>query len=453
MKSIKLLVTICSAATILCTANATHAEMTPADAARLGKDLTPNGAEAAGNKEGTIPAWTGGLAKPPAGWKPEMGYIDPFLDEKPLFVINAQNVEQHKDKLAPGAIALLKKYPNFRMPVYPTHRTFAYPQSVYDATKAQATKTKMDGEKIVDFKQPATPFPNPKTGVEAIFNTITRWYGAMNRCTDWLPVRPNGDYYRVGFCEEFIQRTNFVDASAIPPGLMFGFYGYYDAPSALVGTIYMAHDPYQVNTDPREVWIYNAGQRRVRRAPDFGYDNYTDGTEGMVHVDTYFGFNGGMDRYNWKLLGKKEMYVPYNAYRLNDPKLKYADMLDKGHLKSDLFRYELHRVWVVEATLKENVTHQVHKRVLYLDEDSYLVAMEDLYDGRGNLWRAMLLPMIQAYDAPTMLPVPQIVHDLSNGSFIVLSIANERKQPFVTFGGKGKWSDFQIDAIRRKGTR
>lgn len=293
------------------------------------------------------------------------------------------------------------------------------------------------------------PFPNPKTGLEAVFNHVGRWYGGLNRCADFLPVRASGEYYKVGFCEEIIQAANF---DSPPKDLLFGFYAWYDAPSSLVGTIYLSYDPINPN-DARQAWFYNAGQRRVRRAPDFTYDNYSDGTEGMLHNDAYFGFNGATDRYDWKLVGKREMYIPYNAYKLNDPKLKYADMVQKGHLKSDLFRYELHRVYVVEGTLKKNMSHQVSKRVLYLDEDSYLVTLNELYDSRGSLWRTMILPLIEAYDTPTMYQIPYISHDLVNGSYIVLNIQNERKQPSVTFNNKGKWADFTIEAIRRKGTR
>ena len=43
------------------------AAVSPDEAAQLGKTLTPTGAEKAGNKDGTIPEWTGGLTTPPAG--------------------------------------------------------------------------------------------------------------------------------------------------------------------------------------------------------------------------------------------------------------------------------------------------------------------------------------------------------------------------------------------------
>lgn len=450
MKTIKAIVATLSIAAFMAGVPAVRAELTQADTDRLGKDLTPNGAVMAGNKEGTIPAWTGGMTKPPAGWKPENGYVDPFANEKPLFVITAQNAEQHKDRLSAGLMAMLKKYPSFNISVYPTHRTFANPKAVYDATKAQAINVKNDGLSIKNYNLPGTPFPIPKNGIEAMYNHHNRWYGGFKRCTDWLPVRGNGEYYRVGFCEDTIQGQNFDKPQ---PNHLFTFLAHYDAPATLVGTVYLVHDVLDHTVSGRQAWIYNAGQRRVRRAPDLAYDNIDDGSEGMGTTDDYYGYQGAMDRYEFKLLGKKEMYIPYNAYKLNDPNLKYKDMVDKGHLKSDLFRYELHRVWVVEATLKPGMSHVIAKRTFYLDEDSNIIAMTDGYDGRGNLWRAYLYPLVQAYDVPLMFASPYINYDLSNGSYLVRGLGNERKQPSTIWNAKGKWDDYQIDALRRRGTR
>ena len=224
-------------------------------------------------------------------------------------------------------------------------------------------------------------------------------------------------------------------------------------PATLVGTIYLVRDPLDYSVKNREAWIYNAGQRRVRRAPDVAFDNQDDGTEGMRTSDDWWGFNGSLERYDWKLIGKKEMYIPYNSYKLNDSKLKYADMSAKGHWKSDLFRYELHRVWIVEATVKPGSSHVVAKRIFFMDEDSMLASLVDGYDTRGNLWRVYLEPQLMAYESKVMFQSPFIVHDLSNGNYIVSMAINERKAPVYQFGAHLKWADYQIDAIRRKGSR
>jgi hypothetical protein len=427
-----------------------HAEMDAAQLERLGKDLTPNGAEMAGNKDGTIPAWTGGLSKPPAGWKPEQGYADPFKDEKPILKIDAKNVDQYKDKLSAGLVAMVKKSPTFYLNVYPSHRTFAQPAAIYEATKKQAATAKMNGLSITGYTGPGTAFPVPKSGVEAMFNHSSRFFGSIKTCRDWLPVRASGDYYRVGFCEDNVQGQNMEPRT---DNEIFAFFGYYDAPETLVGTIYLVHDPVDFTKGARQAWIYNAGQRRVRRAPDLAYDNIDDGTEGMRTTDDYWGFQGAMDRYDFKLAGKKEMYVPYNAYKQQDPTLKYKDMVDKTSLKSELQRFELHRVWVVEATLKAGMSHVLPKRTYYIDEDSHTIVLADGYDGRGNLWRVYTYPLVQAYDAGVMFQAPFITHDLTNGNYMVTALTNERKQPAYSWGAKGKAADFTVDAIRRRGTR
>jgi len=220
-----------------------------------------------------------------------------------------------------------------------------------------------------------------------------------------------------------------------------------------VGTIYLVLDPTDYTIAERQAWLYNAGQRRVRRAPDVCCDATADGDEGMRTNDEYWGFNGRTDFYDWKLVGKREMYIPYNAYKLNDPHLKYADMIDKGMLKSDLMRYELHRVWVVEGTLKSGMSHVYAKRVLYLDEDSHVIALTDEYDGRGNLWRFRLFPLMEFYDVPLMTQSPEIFGDLIAGNFEVMVMINERPQPAYLWNAKGKWSDFSVDSIRRRGTK
>lgn len=451
MSMLKNLLTVVGAATILAASQTSWAAISQEEADRLGKDLTPMGAEKSGNKSGTIPSWDGGITKPPAGWKLEQGYKDPFPDEKPLYVITSQNYEQYKENLGAGMIAMFKKYPSYRMPVYPSHRTFALPNEVYEHVKGQATKVKLDESAgLQNYSPPGIGFPVPKTGKEAMYNHLLRWYGGYRWCTNWLPVRPNGEFYKVGYCEDQVQASN-MDKPR--PNDLYYYFGNYTAPSSLVGTTYLVHEPVDYVKNDRSAWIYNSGQRRVRRAPNVAYDNVDDGTEGMRVTDDWHGFNGGMDRYDWKLAGKKEMYIPYNAYKLIDPKLKYADMLDKGFVKPDLVRYELHRVWVVEATLKKGLSHNYAKRTFYLDEDSWLIASQDAFDGRGNLWRHYQYPLTQLYNVPIMHQRPYMVHDLSNGNLFLGQIDNEIKQPSLTFGAKGKVSDFQAEALRNRGMK
>src|SRR5512139_2576517 len=326
------------AAALLGMAAPASAKLTDAEAARLGADLTPVGAEKAGNKDGTIPAWTGGLCSPPAGWTPAQGYVDPFASDKVLFTITKANAAQYKDKLTPGTLAMLDKYPEFKMNVYQTRRTACYPQEVYDAVKAQAGKIELEGFGIANRGQSTVPFPIPKSGLEAVWNHPMRYLGGgIEREYNSFPVRANGDSYKIGAHEYRIFNQNLDQPQ---DNLLLGFLSYFTAPATLEGTVFLVHEPLDQVKQQRAAWIYNAGQRRVRRAPDLAYDNFTDGTEGMRTSDQFDAWNGAPDRYEWKLIGKKEIYIPYNAYKLADKKLKYKeDIIKKNTINSDLMRY------------------------------------------------------------------------------------------------------------------
>ena len=425
------------------------ATLTAADLDRLGKDLTPTGAARAGNADNSIPEWKGGLTAPPVGWKPEQGYVDPFAHEKPLFTINGANAEQYKDKLGPGLMALLKKHPNFTMPVYRSHRTAALPKEAIGQIRSESPRIDMKDGRIAGRLYSTVPFPIPKIGEEAIHNHILRYVGgSFDREYDSFPVRANGDTFKIGMADQV------VTASAFDPpqdgNLAFAYFARNTSPAILNGTIFLVHEPIEPHKEARLAWIYNPSQRRVRRAPDLAYDAVNDNTDGLRTSDQLWGFNGATDRYDWKLVGKKEMYVPYNTYKIGDKKLKYADIIDKNTIKSDLMRYELHRVWVIEATLKAGQKHIYGKRTFYLDEDSWMVLGEDAYNSHGQLWRIGVHGFRQNYDAQVPWLSVLIWHDLNNGRYLVSNLDNEIKAP-ITFGKKAKWSDFQADALRRAG--
>ena len=428
-----------------------QARLSEAEVARLGADLTPVGAEKAGNKDGTIPAWNGGLTAPPSGWTAAQGYVDPFASDQVKFTISAANADQYKANLSAGTLAMLKKYDNFKMPVYETRRTAAYPQAVYDAVKAQADKVELAGFGVNNLGGTSVPFPIPKSGLEAIWNHTLRYLGGgVDRNYASFPVRANGDYYKIGVREYRIFNANLDQPQ---DNLLLGFLSYFTAPATLEGTVFLVHEPVDQVKQQRAAWIYNAGQRRVRRAPDLTYDNINDGTEGLRTTDQFDAYNGAPDRYDWKIVGKQEIFIPYNAYKLSDKKLKYKDdIIRKNSVNPDVLRYELHRVWVVEANLKANSKHVYAKRVFYLDEDSWTVVYEDAYDTRKQLWRVGIHPLIEFYDAKVPWYRANIWHDLSNGSYLLSLLDNDVKSPWL-FNQKAKWADFQPDALGRAGTK
>ena len=446
----RILTTALAVAGLLGTALPAHAKLTADEAARLGADLTPMGAEKAGNKDGTIPAWTGGLCAPPAGWTAAKGYVDPFASDKVQFTITKANAGQYKDKVTPGMQAMLDKYPEFKMNVYQTRRTACLPQEAYDVIKEMATQIDPNGFGFTGgFSY--TPFPIPKSGLEAIWNHVPRYLGGgVERQFNAFPVRSSGDYYKIGTEE---RRVFFRNLDQPKDNLLGVFMSRFLAPATLEGTVFLVHEPIDQVKETRSAWIYNSGQRRVRRAPDLSYDNVNDGTEGLRTTDQFDAFNGAPDRYDWKLVGKKEIYVPYNAYKLSDKKLKYKeDIIRKNTPNADLMRYELHRVWEVEATLKPGSKHIYGKRTFYLDEDSWTVLYEDAYDSRKQLWRVSIHPLIQFYDAKVPWYRANIWHDLNNGSYLLSNLDNEIKAPWK-FGDKAAWGDFQPDALRRIGTK
>ncbi|MDD1507198.1 DUF1329 domain-containing protein [Pseudomonas sp. CNPSo 3701] len=426
------------------------------EAAKLGNTLTPVGAEKAGNADGSIPAWTGGLPVN-AGAVDSAGFLaDPFPNEKPLFTITAQNVEQYKDKLTPGQYAMFKRYPEtYRMPVYTTHRTANVPDSIIAATKENATNTKLiqGGEGLENFKF-ANPFPIPKDGLEAIWNHITRYRGAsVRRHVVQVTPQANGSFSPVSLEEEFAFRSMMkgVDTSQ-PSNILFYFKQRVTAPSRLAGNVLLVHETIDQVKEPRMAWLYNAGQRRVRRAPQVSYDGPGTAADGLRTSDNLDMYNGSPDRYDWQLLGKKEIYIPYNSYRLDSPKLKYTDIVKPGHLNPDLTRYELHRVWHVTATLKQGERHIYAKRDFYIDEDTWQAAAIDHYDGRGTLWRVAEAHAQYYYDKQVPWYAVEVIHDLLSGRYLALGLKNEEKQAYE-FDYPAKESDYTPAALRQSGVR
>ncbi|WP_411383806.1 DUF1329 domain-containing protein [Pseudomonas sp. L7] len=425
------------------------------EAAKLGTTLTPMGAEKAGNADGSIGPWEP-LSKT-AGSVDARGFLsDPYGSEKPLFTITAANADQYKDKLSPGQLAMLKRYPDtYKLPVYKTHRGATVPDAVYADIKSNATQTTLveGGNGLNNFRG-AIPFPIPKSGVEVIWNHITRYRGgSVSRMVTQATPQQNGSYSLVYFSDQFVFRDKMKDYDPNNPGnVLFYFKQEVTAPARLAGTVLLVHETLDQVKEPRKAWIYNAGQRRVRQAPQVSYDGPGTAADGLRTSDNLDMYNGAPDRYDWKLEGKKEMYIASNAYKLDDPKLKYADIIKAGHINQDLSRYELRRVWHVVATLKPGQRHIYAKRDFYIDEDTWQAAVIDQYDGRNQLWRVSEAHAQPYYNNQVPWYTLEAIYDLQSGRYLALGMKNEEKQSY-DFGFKASKADFQPAALRQSGVR
>ncbi len=420
------------------------------EAAKLGGELTVVGAQTSGNAAGTIPAYTGGLPQD-KGADP---YKNVFADEKPLFVINPGNLAQYKANLTVGQQAMFAKYPKtYTMPVYKSHRTAKYPDFILKKAKMNATTAELlaGGNGLNNFDE-TVPFAIPQNGLEVIWNHVTRYRGGsvqINRAQ--VPVQRDGSF-----------TAQKIRAQFTPPQYLKGGYDaeedknilfYYTsatkAPARLTGNVLLVHETIDQISEPRKAWQYNAGQRRVRRAPQVAYD--APNTEGMRTSDQVDMYNGAPNRYDWKLVGKKEIYIPYNAYKLMDKNSKYDDIITAGHINQDYTRYELHRVWHITATLKEGARHIYSRRDLYLDEDSWQISVADHYDSRGELWRVSEGHAMQFVNVNALWYVSITNYDLSSGRYMV-ELNSEERNAFK-FGLQVKRKDFSTSAIRRSGKR
>jgi len=432
-----------------------QAEVSATEAAKLGKSLTPMGAEQAGNASKSIGPWEGGLSKPLAGFKDGGHYPDPYASDKPLFRINAANADKYKANLTPGQMALLKKDPTWSMQIYPSRRSAAFPKGHYDETLANATKAKLaPGGNGVTGTKGGIPFPIPKDGLEVILNHLTRYRGdtyAMN--WNQAAVTRDGAYTLVRFEYEYDFHYGNLSKpdSSREDNKMLNFLQTVTAPARLAGQILLVHDPVDQVKQSRQAWTYNPGQRRVRLAPNIAYDNPGSAADGLRTTDDFFMFNGATDRYNWKLIGKQEIYIPYNAYKLTGNTLKYTDVLKPGHINPEYARYELHRVWVVDATLKEGASHIYKRRTFYIDEDSWMLVVEDKYDARDELWRVSEAHSINLYNIPMTYPILEVHHDLQSGRYLAMGLRNE--EPKIYESIKRTASDFTPAGLRGIGTR
>lgn len=441
-----------AAAAVACVAlcGVAFAGVSADEAAKLKSELTPLGGEKAGNADGSIPAWDGGYSKVPPGYKSGQPRPDPFASDKPILTITSANAAQYAAKLDEGQMHLLKKYPDYKIQVYTTRRTASAPQWVYDETFKNATRAKLDGYAL-SGAYGGIPFPIPKNGAELVWNHALRvrpealqfvfnTYTVDSKGVPTLASTATNEfgqpYYRKGGSAEDIQDGYYWSAMQMVT-----------APPVRAGEIVLFRDKLD---NSRAGWQYLVGQRRVRRAPTLCCDTPNFVNSGVDFFDQPFVFFGPMDRYDWKIVGKKEMYIPYNNNRLIAS--KDADAIKPNFVNPELVRWELHRVWEVEGTLRAGQRDVRPRRKLYFDEDTHIAVIGNTWDGQGTLWHTSVgFPFIM-YEYPTVEMEVFTTMDFIKGTYTFTPVGNHDTQ--IKIMDKA-WPEgnFTPESLSRRGVR
>ncbi len=393
------------------------------------------GAITEGSENGNIPSWQGGLTKHE---KSDGGHhVDPFSEESPLFIINKDNAQDYANAIPKGSLALLKAYPGtFNIPVYRSHRTARYPDWYYDNTSQRPdTRIEKDGSSLING-YPGVAFPAPKTGLEAIWNHLTRWRGqSIERTFLDAIVYSNGEKQLTRSKQNVsFELFRYLEPSDWKPRLsdqdrqvLLYYHSLVIEPARLAGGSLLAIDYVDQHSRPRKAWSYDVGQKRVMRMPYITHDNSALMSESLRTADDTDMFNGSPERYDWNLVGRKEMLVPYNAYRVSDPSISYEELLSPLHLNPLLTRFEYHRVWVIEAKLKRQFQHIYSSRTFYIDEDSWSILQADQYDNQGRIWRINMCHYKLYYEVPANFCAAEVSHDLKRKAYYVSGLTNEER--------------------------
>lgn len=409
------------------------------DPTLLTTTLTPMGAERAGNADGSIPAWTGGYTTIPNGWQPGQSMPDFFAGEQPILTIDSSNMAAHADRLTDGVMALMTKY-GFSIKVYPTHRTASAPQSVYDSIAKNAANAQLDpGGPQHGFKNAfgGVPFPIPDTsnplnaGAQIIWNHNARWAGYAYSAVNWAYVVNNGDLVLASKNQIKADYPYYAPSATAANfgGIQYRYSDSVTGPANLVGTASLT---YSTTDGPTIAWELLNGQGRVRKAPEVSFDTPSSYTDGISNFDEYFGFTGALIKYDWKYLTKKEVYIPYNN---NGLVLAEAQQAHLAHfLDPNLVRWELHRVWVVEATLHAGQRNVLARRRYYVDEDTWIIAHGDAWDANDNLYHVNTCYNILRPDLPGLILSNNAVTNLQTGDYATITGQwNEKSNPTLTF--------------------
>lgn len=422
------------------------------------QELTPWGAERAANADGSIPAHTGSTP-PPANYDPARPGIrpDPFSADAPLFSITPHNYREHADKLSAGTIAMLLRYPTYRLDIYPSRRSGDYPDYVLRNMQHNAEHCRSrDEELYLENCRGGLPFPQPQTGAQVMWNHLLRyqahaWQGLIRNHF----VHGSGLQMLQSEIRTYLQAPFYAPEGTQDAGQR-EIYSLvrtdYTGPARRAGEAMLIRDSIDMRKGGRSVWQYLPGMRRVKLAPNLMYDTPNPHTGGTSSMDETQLFHGPLDRYDFTLLGKRELYIPYNSFALNDPqRCPASKKLHRHHLHPDCVRWELHRVWVVHATVKAGKRHQMPERYFYFDEDAPGAGVADSLDSDGQIARVAISLSFPMYEAQSMATDASAIYDFLTGSYSLMGDASETGGIYVSEPKSNRF--FSPDALTGGGIR
>lgn len=415
------------------------AAVTADEAKTLETTLTGFGAEKGPNADGSIPAYTGGIEKVPGyDRKTSAKYVDPFAGEKPLYSVSAKNLAQYEAMVTPGTKALMTTHPDFRIDVYPTHRSVRYPAWVLENTLKNATTAKLsgdvEGDAVTgadkgDLPYPGVFFPIPKNGYEVMWNFKMHLKPAVTHLlAHAYLVDAAGGVSSMSVPDEHFVAPWYDVKNKLRSetfNSILGFNALQVAPPSSAGVVFLNYYLPTGKDGGQKVWFYTPGQRRIRMAPEFAYDVPIAAYGGAILWDEIFGFVGRMDRFDFKLVGKKEMLVPYNDFRITNTLSKKEDYLEKKFVNPSALRFEKHRVWVVDATRKSGARHVYSRRTFYIDEDCWCMVSQETYDNAGKIWRVFHNTPYPTYDVGGVNGFGWITYDLIKGNYFTTNMTGE----------------------------
>jgi len=346
-------------------------------------------------------------------------YLDPFSEDPILFTITAENYKEFDENiLTTGQIAMFENYPDsFKMNIYKSRRSCSVPKEVLDLTVENAIMT--DNGEGIEGVVGSIPFPNPSEALHHVWNHILRYRGVdIEGGSPYYVV--NADGSRIMGAGKAIARNFWNPFLSNDKGLQGMIMSKVTEPPRLADAAVLVIESLNAFQTPRRAWVYNPGTRRVRRAPDIAYDNYNSFSQGLTTTDSFDGFNGAKDRYEWNDLGVQLRFMPYNAYKFHEAKVE--EVLTPFHVNQDLLRYELVRVNVVQADLKADKRHILPHRIMYFDFDSHNMLAEDVLDGQMNIMRYRELPQINYYDEPMCNSIHSATYDLATRRYILNNV-------------------------------